>query len=158
MLLAARILSEVAEDDIRACLRIPESYFLGSDAMYTFMAVNNLLHWGDQKYKSEEQIRAEYPQIQQDYLNGEFPVDILEQLRDLSESTGRQPLIVRSSSLLEDNFGTSFAGKYDSVFCPNQGTSQENLNALTKAIAQIFASTLNPDALLYRRAKGLQDY
>lgn len=158
MLLAARILSEVADEEIRNCLRIPESYFLGSDVMYTFMSVNNLMHWNDQKYKSEAQIRAEYPQIQREYLAGEFPPDILEELKNLLESFGPQPLIVRSSSLLEDNFGTSFAGKYDSIFCPNQGNLQENLSVLTKVIARIYASVLNPDALLYRRSKGLQDY
>jgi len=59
---------------------------------------------------------------------------------------------------LEDNFGTSFAGKYESFFCPNQGTPEENLHALTQAISQVYASGLNPDALLYRRSKGLQDY
>lgn len=158
MLLANRILSEIAEDDIRSTLRIPESYFLGSDVMYTFMTINNLLHWGDQKYKPEEQICAEYPQIQKDYLAGEFPADILTKLRELLEKVGNQPLIVRSSSLLEDNFGTSFAGKYESVFCPNQKNLDDNLLELTNAIAHIYASTLNPDALLYRRAKGLQDY
>ena len=65
---------------------------------------------------------------------------------------------MRSSSQLEDNIGTSFAGKYDSYFCPNQGTPEENLKALTLAIAQTFASTFKPDALLYRRRRGLQDY
>jgi hypothetical protein len=59
---------------------------------------------------------------------------------------------------LEDNFGTSFAGKYESIFCPNQGTLEENLRALSQAIAKVYASTLNPNALLYRRSKGLQDY
>ncbi len=158
MLLAARVLSEIADDEIRQCLRIPESYFLGADVMYTFMSANNLMHWNDQKYKSEAQIRAEYPIIQKQYLAAEFPPDILEKLKHLLESLGRQPLIVRSSSLLEDNFGTSFAGKYESVFCPNQGNLQENLDALTKAIARVYASVFNPDALLYRRSKGLQDY
>ena len=67
-------------------------------------------------------------------------------------------MIVRSSSQLEDNFGTSFAGKYNSFFCPNQGSVEENLKALTTAIARTYASTLNPDALLYRRSKKLQDY
>ncbi len=74
------------------------------------------------------------------------------------EQVGRRPLIVRSSSLLEDNFGTSFAGKYESVFCPNQGTHAANLRALTRAIIRVYTSTLNPNALLYRRSKGLQDY
>ena len=158
MLLALRILSEVAGEDILAHLSIPESYFLGADVMYTFMAVNNLMHWNDQKYKSEEQIRAEYQGLQEEYLQGEFPADILEQLQQLLRSIGKVPIIIRSSSLLEDNFGTSFAGKYDSVFCPNQGNLEENLAELTKAIAQVYASTLNPDALLYRRSKGFQDY
>jgi hypothetical protein len=158
MLLALRILSEVADEDLRNCLRLPESYFLGSDVMYTFMALNNLLPWTDQKYKTEEQIRAEYPQIQKEYRSGQFPAEITDELEQLLAKLGPQPLIVRSSSLLEDNFGTSFAGKYDSVFCPNQGTPTENLEALTRAIAHIYASVLNPDALLYRRSKGLQDY
>ena len=158
MLLAARILVEEGDEQIRAGLRLPESYFIGADLTYTFMALNGLVHWADQKYKLEDEIRGEYAHIQQEFLKGEFPEDILERFRDLLEQVGNQPLIVRSSSLLEDNFGTSFAGKYESHFCPNQGTLEENLQALTQAIIRIYASMLNPDALLYRRAKGLQDY
>jgi hypothetical protein len=158
VLLALRILTEAAGEDIRSSLLIPESYFLGSDVMYTFMAMNNLMHWGDQKYKSEAEIRAEYPVLQKEYATGQFPLDILERLEEMMEELGPVPLIVRSSSLLEDNFGTSFAGKYESVFCPNQASPAENLQALTQAIVQVYASTLNPDALLYRRSKGLQDY
>ncbi len=71
---------------------------------------------------------------------------------------GKTPLIVRSSSLLEDNFGMSFAGKYMSIFCPNQGTLKENLRDLTLAIRQIYASVFGPDALMYRRRVGLLDY
>lgn len=158
MLLAARILSEVADDDIRSCLRIPESYFLASDVMYAFMSYNDLMHWGDQKYKSEEQIHADYPKIHEDYARAEFPEDIVDKLKELLDEVGSVPLIVRSSSLLEDNFGTSFAGKYESVFCPNQDSPENNLKAIIKAIAFVYASALNPDALLYRRAMGLQDY
>jgi hypothetical protein len=61
MLLAARILQEVGDDEIRAAMRVPESYFLGADLTYIFMSLNGLMHWGDQKYKTEEQFRAEYP-------------------------------------------------------------------------------------------------
>jgi hypothetical protein len=71
---------------------------------------------------------------------------------------GKRPLIVRSSSLLEDNFGTSFAGKYASYFCPNQGTLDENLDALILAIKRIYASALGPDPLVYRQRMGLLDY
>ncbi len=158
MLLAARILYEAGDEDIRSSLRLPESYFLGADITYTFMALNSLMHWGDQKYKLEEQIRADYPLIQREFLSGEFPPDILEKFRNLLAQIGDKPVIVRSSSLLEDNFGTSFAGKYESYFCPNQGKPSQNLRDFTRAIIRIYASIFNPDALLYRRAKGLLDY
>ena len=158
MLLAHRILEEMASEEIRQHLSIPESYYLGADVTYQFMALNGLMHWNDQKYKNEEQIRQEYPQIQQDFLQGEFPGDTFEALCNLLERVGGQPMIVRSSSLLEDNFGTSFAGKYESLFCPNQGTPEQNLLDLTRAIQRIYASIFNPDALTYRRSKGLQDY
>jgi hypothetical protein len=158
MVLAERILKEVADEDICSCIHIPESYFLGSDLIYLFMAMNGLMHWNDQKYKSEEEILNEYDQIQAEFKSSRFPPEIIRELDNLLDKVGKQPLIVRSSSLLEDNFGTSFAGKYNSYFCPNQGTPFENMHALTEAIALTYASTLKPDALLYRRSKGLQDY
>jgi phosphoenolpyruvate synthase/pyruvate phosphate dikinase len=52
----------------------------------------------------------------------------------------------------------SFAGKYESYFCPNQGTEEENLKALMDAIRRVYASTVNPDAILYRQQNGLIDY
>jgi hypothetical protein len=158
MLLAERILKETADESLRNNLMTPESFFIGSDVMYTFMTINNLVHWNDQKYKDEDQMRAEYPLIVKDFEEGEFSPEILERFQNLLITIGQKPIIVRSSSLLEDNFGASFAGKYDSIFCPNQGTLKENLKHLTRSIARVFASTLNPPALLYRRRRGLLDY
>ncbi len=146
------------EMDVHSRVAIPESYFIGSDVYYEFNAVNRLVHFMDQKYKTQEQIEADYPQIQQAYLGARFSEDITHQLRMLLEEVGNHPLIVRSSSLLEDSFGTSFAGKYDSFFCPNQGGPEENLQALVNAICRIYASVLSPAALLYRRHQGLTDY
>ncbi len=158
MLLAARIIHSVAGDEIRQHLTIPESFFIGSDTTFRFTSLNNLSHWSDQKYKSEDQIRAEYPLIQEQFLKSEFPPDTVESLRELLGRIGHKAIIVRSSSLLEDNFGTSFAGKYESHFLPNQRSLEENLQALMRAIKRIYASVFNPDALSYRRSKELQDY
>lgn len=158
LMLAYRILHEMAPPQIKAAIRIPPSYFLASDVFYTFMSANGLLRWSDQKYKPEAQMRAEYPTIVKEFSVGRFPADIFERLRQVVNEFHGQPFIVRSSSLLEDNFGTSFAGKYDSFFCPNQGTVKENLVAVTRAIAAVYASVLNPDAILYRHHKGLEDY
>ncbi|MDD5468716.1 MAG: PEP/pyruvate-binding domain-containing protein [Anaerolineales bacterium] len=158
MLLARRILIEAGEEDIRAHIAIPESYFIGADMTYDFMSLNGLMGWLDQKYKPEEQIRREFPILQNEFLSAELPVDFEEKLRKLLAENEKRPLIVRSSSLLEDNFGTSFAGKYESHFCPNQADPQHNLGHLSRAIRRIYASIFNPDALLYRRARHLQDY
>jgi hypothetical protein len=158
MLLAARILKQSASEILRENLTTPESYYLGSDLLYTFISVNNLHHWNDQKYKHEDEMRRDYPMIVEDFVNSEFPPGVVQRLETLLTTVGKKPLIVRSSSLLEDNFGTAFAGKYESIFCPNQGTIEENLTFLTRSIARIYASTLNPTALLYRRSRGLQDY
>ena len=158
MLLAHRVLMRAGDEDIQATVRVPESFFLGSDVMYAFMAHNGLMRWADQKYKSRAEIEANYPQLREEFLQGRFPGDIEQALRDLLRQVGQHPLIVRSSSLLEDNFGASFAGKYDSYFCANQGTPDENLDALVQAIAGVYASALAPEPLLYRQARGLLDY
>lgn len=158
MLLAMRILQDAPDSKLRACLRKTESFYVGADEMYSFMSINNLTHWNDQKYKSEADMRAEYPQIVADFEQGSFLPDSLEKYELLLANVGQRPLIVRSSSLLEDNFGTAFAGKYESVFLPNHGTLPENMKALTRAVTRVYASTLNPNALLYRRTRGLADY
>jgi hypothetical protein len=158
ILLAQHVLKNNPELSESSSITMPESFYIGSDELYTFLAINNLIGWNDQKYKTEEEMRAEYPLIEKDFHKGSFPPDILDRLHTMLIKVGKQPLIVRSSSLLEDNFGTAFAGKYESIFCPNQGSLDENLATLTHAIQQIYASTLNPNALLYRRSKGLLDY
>ena len=156
LLLAYKILQNTAPE-IFEKISLPSSYFIGADVFYDFMAANGL-EFLNQKYKTAEQIRDEYPRIQEQYAAGRFPDEIAHQLRDILREVGKTPLIVRSSSLLEDNFGMSFAGKYMSIFCPNQGTLKENMRGLTLAIRQIYASVFGPDALMYRRRVGLLDY
>ncbi|MFN8411038.1 MAG: PEP/pyruvate-binding domain-containing protein [Anaerolineales bacterium] len=158
MLLAMRILKETAPPEIRDSFKIPVSYYLGSDVFYNFMALNGLMHWNDQKYKTEDQMRADFPTLREDFSKGQFPPEIIDRLDEILVEAGHKPLIVRSSSLLEDNFGTSFAGKYESIFLPNQGTYGQKIAALTSAISRIYASVMDPDALLYRHHKDLADY
>ena len=161
MMLAWKILNlpeSNEEMDLRAHVSIPESYFIGADVSYDFVSLNDMHHFVDQKYKTRDEIAADYPRIRQAHLGGRFPEEIVEGLRGILAKVGHRPLIVRSSSLLEDNFGTSFAGKYDSFFCPNQGTPEENLEALLRAISMVYASVFSPDALFYRQQMGLVDY
>ncbi len=156
MLLARKILQTHAPE-IAQQIVIPNSYFIGADVFYDFLSINS---FGliNQKYKTQDQIRAEYPKILAAYESGRFPEEIADRLREILRQMGKKPLIIRSSSLLEDNLGTSFAGKYASYFCPNQGTLKENLAELMLAIRRVYASVYNPDALFYRQRMGLIDY
>jgi len=161
MALAWKILQTMDPElgpDISQQVQIPESYFIGSEVIYDFRLMNNLDHVMNQKYRSLDEIRAEFPSVLEAHRQGQFPEEIIERLKDVLEKMGDNPLIVRSSSLLEDNFGYSFAGKYQSYFCPNQGTPAENLRDLLDAIRKVYASSLNPDAILYRQHHGLIDY
>jgi hypothetical protein len=155
MLLAAKILDRAGGE---AAVDVPPSWFLGADVFRRFVQMNDLVRFANQKYMSDERMREDYPRIRQQVLAGALPPEAVDGLRQILDQAGGAPLIVRSSSLLEDSFGTSFAGKYESHFCPNQGTPQENLDALAHAIRCVYASVYSPDALLYRRHMGLLDY
>jgi hypothetical protein len=161
MLLAHKILQLVdaeAEMDVREHIMIPDSYYIGADVFYDFLSINGLNRYMNQKYKPRDRIEADYREIRAAYADGSFPEEIVYSLKALLDEVGDAPLIVRSSSLLEDNFGTAFAGKYDSFFCANQGTPEGNLAALLNAIKWVYSSVLSPDALLYRQRMGLVDY
>jgi hypothetical protein len=161
MLLAHKILQLAdaeQEMDMHADSMIPDSYYIGADVFYDFLSINGLNRYMNQKYKPRDRIEADYREIRAAYADGSFPEEIVYSLKALLDEVGDAPLIVRSSSLLEDNFGTAFAGKYDSFFCANQGTPEGNLAALLNAIKWVYASVLSPDALLYRQRMGLVDY
>jgi hypothetical protein len=102
MLLAQHILKNNTDLNTLPSISTPESYFVGSDEMYNFYAINNLTRWNDQKYKTEVEMRSEYPSIVEDFKRGKFAPSILDALQTMLIKIGNKPLIVRSSSLLED--------------------------------------------------------
>ncbi|HNS40057.1 MAG TPA: PEP/pyruvate-binding domain-containing protein, partial [Promineifilum sp.] len=156
--LAWRILHDVDETFDNATINIPDSFFIGTDVIYEFFLMNKLEHHMNQKYRTVQEMRSEYPRIVEDFLAARLPDYVVTQVREVLASLGNSPVVVRSSSLLEDNFGYSFAGKYSSYICPNQGTPKENLTAVLDAIRRVYASTVNPEALRYRKKYGLIDY
>ncbi len=137
---------------------IPESYYIRSDVIEDFIAFNGLGEYQNQKYKLPEEIQKEYRLIKSVFRNADFPAGMVDQLRTMLQRMGDHPVIVRSSSLLEDRFGTAFSGKYASIFVANQGPLETRLRALLGAIAEVYASALGPDPLLYRREHDLIDY
>jgi len=84
-----------------------------------------------------------------------FPEEIMESFQQIIEYFGSSPIIVRSSSLLEDDFGNAFAGKYESVFLANQGSPEQRFIQFAEAVKKIYASAMDESALAYRKQRGL---
>ncbi len=139
-------------------LKFPKTWYITTDAIMSFLSYNNLEEVNEQKYKEIDQIRLEYQNVIQLMKNSHFPVEIIKGLSMALDDLGDKPLIVRSSSLLEDRMGTAFSGKYKSLFLANTGTKQEKLDALTDAIAEVYASIFGPDPIEYRAERGLLDF
>lgn len=154
MLLARKILERDGGDRFTPYLEPHDSYYIGSDVFYTYIVQNG---WWElrTRQKTREGYYEYAPELKRKLLLGKFPKDIREQFVLMLEYFGQSPIIVRSSSLLEDNFGNAFAGKYESVFCVNQGTPAERYAAFEQAIRTVYASTMNEDALAYRMNRGL---
>ena len=154
MLLARRVLQATDPALYERRIEPHDSYFIGADVFYTYFVQNGA--WSLRtKMVSVEDYLAVAPQIREKLLTGAFMPSIQEQFRSMLEYFGQSPIIVRSSSILEDGFGNAFAGKYDSVFCPNQGSPEERYAAFESAVRTVYASTVNEDAIRYRADRGL---
>ncbi|MBN2265197.1 MAG: PEP/pyruvate-binding domain-containing protein [Candidatus Aminicenantes bacterium] len=159
LFLAARILKQAARRNaIIGPVKKPKTWYLTSDGLIAFTTYNNLDDVIEQKYKDIEVIRQEYPHLVQVFKNSTFPPEIVKGLSVALDDFGDIPLIVRSSSLLEDRLGTAFAGKYKSLFLANPGDKQKRLEALLDAVAEVYASIFSPDPIQYRAERGLLDF
>jgi len=156
MLVARRILAaDSGEIDFTEVLEEHDSFFIGSNVFFSFLVANNLFRLRVRLTRSSQISPEEFEAVERRFLAGSFPPEIIEQFQELLDYFGQAPIIVRSSSLLEDSFGNAFAGKYRSEFCANQGPPEVRLTAFLTAVKLVYASALNPDALAYRRQRGL---
>lgn len=159
MILAAHVLKcEGRGNPLLAKVRTPETWFLASDGLFDFVHYNALEDLQSFKFSSIEEVRHNFPYIEQVFKHSFFSPDVLHQLKVALDELGEGPLIVRSSSLLEDSEGTAFSGKYRSLFLTNLGSKEERLGALTDAIAEVYASIFGPDPIQYRSERGLLDF
>jgi pyruvate,water dikinase len=138
-------------------VRVPKSWYIPSDGLSDFMEHNELGEVLNRKYDDPGRVRLEYPLVVQLFKSSFFPPDMLRGLADLLDDLEGRPIIVRSSSLLEDRLGSAFSGKYKSLFLANTGSKLERLSALTDAIAEVYASVFGPDPIEYRARRGFLD-
>jgi hypothetical protein len=153
MLLARAILKQRAPQ-IHAQLEAHDSFFIGSDVFYSFL-VRNGIWWTRQKQRDTEDFYENATRARRLIITGAFSERSLRQFQEMIDYFGQSPFIVRSSSLLEDNFGNAFAGKYESVFCANQGPRSQRLEDFLAAVKTIYASSMSERALRYRARRGM---
>lgn len=155
MLLARKILTARDNSPWHQWLEAHDSFYIGSDLYYTYLVENECWKLRMEQKKAEN-FFSHAPQLKERILKGNFPNFIKEQFYQMLDYFGQAPIIVRSSSLLEDGFGNAFAGKYESVFCVNQGTLSQRYETFEKALKTVYASTMSEDALAYRMQRGLE--
>ncbi|MFA5116157.1 MAG: PEP/pyruvate-binding domain-containing protein, partial [Candidatus Omnitrophota bacterium] len=140
MLLARNMLLKEVKLEADKVLEPHDSFYVGSDVFYTYIVEN-----GWWKAHMEQRTKAGYLEaakaLKRDLLSGVFPEEIKEQFQQMIDYFGQSPIIVRSSSLLEDGYGNAFAGKYESIFLANQGTPEQRYAKFIEAVRRIYAST-----------------
>jgi len=144
--------------DLLTQIKIPRTWHLASDAVLDFISHNDLEDVLHQKYKSLDEVRRDYPNIIRLFKDSSFPASLLHGMSAALDDFNGVPIVVRSSSLLEDRVGTAFSGKYKSLFLPNQGTKKECLDALQDAVAEVYASMFGPDPIEYRAERGVLEF
>lgn len=158
MLLARKILLQEKDSPYKKILEPHDSFYIGSDVFYTYLVKNGLWKMRmAQRKPDNDQYFSLARELKSRMLNGVFPENTKNHFIRVLEYFGQSPIIVRSSSLLEDGFGNSFAGKYESVFCTNQGTLEHRYQEFENAIKRVYASTMSEEALRYRLKRGLAE-
>jgi hypothetical protein len=158
MFLARKIVERLQEEkEALRGIRVPRTWHIASDGVIAFVRHNNLEDVYDRKYMELDAVRQQYPYVIQVFKSSPFPPELLNGLSLALEDLGDTPLIVRSSSLLEDRTGAAFSGKYKSLFLANQGTKPQRLAALLDAVAEVYASIFGPDPIEYRAERNLLD-
>lgn len=155
-MLTARKIIENKRPDIFDHMEPHNSFFIGSDVFYSYIVENGF--WDLRVLQREpEGYFALADEFADRLMHGSFSAKIEEEFIRLLEYYGPAPIIVRSSSILEDGFGNAFAGKYESVFCPGKGSLSQRLAEFEDAIRVVYASTMSRSALDYRLRRGLGD-
>lgn len=159
LFIAHQIIEANKENNANLCdIKVPRTWYISSEELISLIDNNGLDELHEHKYKDIVEIRATYPRIIQILKNLKFSSYINDALSEILDSCSDRPLIVRSSSLLEDQVGTSFSGKYKSLFIPNTGTKAERHQQLVEGILEVYASVYNPDSIQYRKKRDLLDY
>ncbi|MBR2379681.1 MAG: phosphoenolpyruvate synthase, partial [Paraprevotella sp.] len=126
-----------------AQVMIPKTVVLCTDVFDEFMDENELYQTALSDIPDEEILRS--------FLQAKLPEQLMEDLSKFVEVV-RQPIAIRSSSLLEDAHYQPFAGIYSTYMIPFVENKQERIKMLTDAIKGVYASVYYKDSKAYMTA------
>lgn len=123
-------------------ISVPPAIVLGTDVFDQFLDENNLRQFA-LRSTSDEEITERFLEARR------FPEEILAKLSDFLDLL-REPLAVRSSTLLEDSQYHPFAGVYQTYMIPNNHPEpMVRLEQLVNTIKRVYASTFYQSAKEY---------
>jgi hypothetical protein len=128
-------------DDV--IITIPRSVVLTTDVFTEFMEENNLYKVGMSDASDEEILNR--------FIRGRLPFRIHEDLMAYI-SVVKNPLAIRSSSLLEDSQYQPFAGIYSTYMIPRRADDRKMIENLSCAIKSVYASVFFSDSKAYMAA------
>lgn len=127
-----------------AQITVPSAIVIGTDVFDQFLHENNLESFALQS-DDDVEINRRFVEAKK------FPKDIVRKLKDYLELI-REPLAVRSSSLLEDSQYQPFAGVYETFMIPNNDKNLKvRLHELLDSIKRVYASTFYKAAKDYMK-------
>lgn len=126
---------------------VPASYYFGIDIFHDFLCGIRCL--------DEIILSCDDERLEREFTAAELPEIMRRAVRKFLSEVA-DPVVVRSSSRLEDSIKYSFAGKYLSVFLANSsGTLEERALAVEYQIKRIYARTFSRKAVSYRTKHNL---
>lgn len=129
-------------DDV--LLTIPKTIVISSDAFDEFMIMNDLFSIALSDTSDQEVLNA--------FINANLPNWLIKDL-DAVLNTIKNPIAVRSSSILEDSHYQPFAGVYSTYMIPNSSNKNEiNRLQLEQAIKSVYASVYYKETKAYMHA------
>jgi CheY-like chemotaxis protein len=128
---------------------VPSAIVIATDVFDRFLERNDLELFALNSTNDDE--------LNRKFLNAPyFPEDIVLKLSEFLE-INREPLAVRSSSLLEDSQYQPFAGVYETFMIPNNNPDPAvRLRELLQSIRLVYASTFSRSAKDYMKATAFQ--
>ena len=130
-------------------IKIPKTVVLSTEIFDNFMEDNNLYPFALTNKSNQE--------ILEKFVVSKIRQETQDDLKMLLQVV-KQPLAVRSSSVLEDSHYQPFAGVYSTYMIANSADSDTNLNQLLIAIKSVYASVFYKETKAYMKAtKNLID-